>query len=158
MTGEPTDRSVVREASLRSGRIVAYATVIMTLALTPLFLTGGLAGEAFFPPLALASFAALAASFVVSLTVTPVLSLMLLRPDRSRAESPGVRWSRALHARMLTPLIRRTVPAVVVISLALLAIGAAVLPTSSRSRSCPRFARTASSSSGILHLAPPCPR
>jgi len=129
LAGEPTDRSVVREASVRSGRILAYSLVIMTLALTPLFRTGGLAGEAFFPPLALASIATLTTSFIVALTVTPVLSLMLLRPERSRGESPGVRWSRALHARMLAPLVRRTVPAVMVVSMALVAIGAAVLPT-----------------------------
>jgi Cu/Ag efflux pump CusA len=129
LAGEPTDRSVVREASLRSGRVLGYATVIMALALAPLFFTGGLAGEAFFPPLAMAAFAAFTASFVVSLTVTPALSLMLLRPDRSPADSPGVRRSRAAHARMLAPLVRRTVPTVVVVSLALLAIGAAVLPT-----------------------------
>jgi len=127
--GEPTDRSVVRAVSLRSGRILCYCLAIMTLALTPLLATGGLAGEAFFPPLALAAFAALTASLIVSLTVTPALSMVLLRHGRSGTEAPAVRWARALHARMLAPLVRRTIPIFAVIVLAVLAIGAAVLPT-----------------------------
>jgi len=61
--------------------------------------------------------------------VTPALSMVLLRPGRSRGESTGVRWARALHARMFAPLVRRVLPTVAVISLALLAIGAGLLPT-----------------------------
>ena len=90
------------DASLEVRSAVVYASLIVVLVFLPVFFLDGLAG-AFFRPLALAYVLAILASLVVALTVTPALSLMLLRtaPAASRRESPLVRWLQRLYARLL---------------------------------------------------------
>jgi CzcA family heavy metal efflux pump len=68
---------VVLEASLEMRSAIVYATMIVILALLPVFLLEGLSG-AFFRPLAAAYALAVLASMFVALTVTPALSLLLL--------------------------------------------------------------------------------
>ncbi len=90
-----SDESAARltvEAALESRGPMLYATLIMLLAIVPVFLMEGLAG-AFFKPLALAFTLGLLAAMVVAITVTPALGLLLLR-------------SAPLERRML-PLIER---------------------------------------------------
>ena len=72
----------------------SYATLILLLAVAPLFFIEGLSG-AFFQPLALSYVLAVLASMVVALTVTPALCLLLL------ANAPLER--RAVAARALAP-------------------------------------------------------
>ncbi len=69
--------SVVLEASLEMRSAIVYATMIVILALLPVFMLEGLSG-AFFRPLAAAYALAVLASMFVALTVTPALSLLLL--------------------------------------------------------------------------------
>src|SRR5258708_32028263 len=68
---------IIFEASLEVRRIMLYATLIILLALLPIFLLPGVTG-AFFHPLALSYALALLASMVVPLTATPVPCLPLL--------------------------------------------------------------------------------
>ena len=56
---------------------IIYATLIIVLAVLPVFFMEGLSG-AFFQPLALAYGLAMLASMLVALTVTPALCLILL--------------------------------------------------------------------------------
>jgi Cu/Ag efflux pump CusA len=76
-TGGASAFSVIYETTLETRRIAGYATLIVVLAVLPIFFMGGVSG-AFFGPLAQAYVLAVAASTAVALTVTPVLGLMLL--------------------------------------------------------------------------------
>ena len=64
--------TVVLEASLEIRRAIVYATLIIILAVLPVFFLDGLSG-AFFKPLALAYTLALFASMLVALTVSAVV-------------------------------------------------------------------------------------
>lgn len=69
--------SVIYDTMLASRRVAVYASLIVILAVVPVFFMGGVAG-AFFEPLALSYVLAVVASMVVALTVTPALTLLLL--------------------------------------------------------------------------------
>ena len=69
---------IVLDASLEVRSAVVHASVIIVLVFVPVFFLPGLAGT-FFRPLALSYILAITASLAVALTVTPALSLMLLR-------------------------------------------------------------------------------
>jgi CzcA family heavy metal efflux pump len=82
-----------------------YATLILLLAVVPVFLMEGVAG-AFFKPLALAYTLGLLAAMVVALTVTPALGLLLLRNEPlDRRAAPLVRWLQHVYERMLARTI-----------------------------------------------------
>ncbi len=70
--------SVVLGASLEVRRAIVYATLINVAAVVPVLFLEGLSG-AFFRPLVFSYALAVFASMIVALTVTPALSLMLLR-------------------------------------------------------------------------------
>lgn len=93
---------VVLEASLEVRSAVVYASVIIVLVFVPVFFLPGLAGT-FFRPLALSYILAITASLLVALTVTPALSLMLLK-----VKSGG--HKDALVARGLKALYRGVLP------------------------------------------------
>ena len=84
----------------RSAAPIVYATLIIVLAVVPVFFMGGLSG-AFFEPLALSYSLALLASMVVALTVTPALCLMLLDQAPVERESPLVGWLQRGYERAL---------------------------------------------------------
>jgi CzcA family heavy metal efflux pump len=81
--------AIVYDTTLETRGATVYATLIILLAVTPIFFMGGVSG-AFFAPLALSYLLAVVASTVVALTVTPALSLMLRREalHGGGAESP----------------------------------------------------------------------
>jgi CzcA family heavy metal efflux pump len=96
---------VVEGATQEVVRPILFATVIIALVFLPLFLLPGMEGR-LMKPLGLAYVAALAASLVVSLSVTPALASLLLARPRSLADQqprlmrglirlyrPTVRWA-----------------------------------------------------------------
>jgi CzcA family heavy metal efflux pump len=119
--------TVVLEASLEIRRAIFYATLIIVLAVMPVFFMGGLSG-AFFEPLAVAYSLALMASMVVALTVTPALCLLLLNRAAVARESPVAAWLRRNYRTLLARIIRAPTPVYLGCGLVLLA-GAAALPT-----------------------------
>jgi CzcA family heavy metal efflux pump len=86
--------SVVLEAAVEMPASLVFATVILVLAVMPLFVVTGVAG-AFVKPLAGAYVLALLASMLVALTVTPVLALVLFD------------WAGTPRAAPLTSLLQR---------------------------------------------------
>ena len=119
--------SVILEATMEVRAPILYATLIIVLAVVPVFFMEGLSG-AFFKPLVLAYVLAMLASMVVAVTVTPALSLILLRnaPLKGRG-SPLVAWLVVGYGKLLEKATRTPLPsyiAVVVVTMA----GAAMWP------------------------------
>ena len=95
----------VLESSLEVRAPIVYATLIIVAAMTPIFFLHGLTGS-FFRPLALSYVLAVGASLVTALTVTPALSLILLRNvPLERRESPLCRWLEHRYERLLSKII-----------------------------------------------------
>jgi CzcA family heavy metal efflux pump len=116
----------ILEASLEVRGAIVYATLIEVLAIMPVFFMKGLSG-AFFKPLALSYALALLVSMVVALTVTPAMSLIMLRnaPLEGR-ESPIVRWLQKGYKRILAPII--SAPRIAYATVAVIvALGALIL-------------------------------
>jgi cobalt-zinc-cadmium resistance protein CzcA len=103
-------QAVAHKAAIEVGRPIAFATVIIIAVFLPLFLMGGIEGL-LFRPLAVTVGASMLVALLLSLTLTPILGLLLLRPsDHGEAEgevalvswlkrgySPVLEW--ALHHR-----------------------------------------------------------
>lgn len=110
------------EAALEMRSPVVYATLILLLALVPVYLMQGVAG-AFAQPLVTSYALALLASIAVALTVPPALSLLLLGDEEgSVRESPILAALRGALAGALP----RSAPGTA-LKLGLAAIGAVVL-------------------------------
>ncbi|MGZ4479974.1 MAG: efflux RND transporter permease subunit [Nocardioidaceae bacterium] len=124
--------AVILEASLEVRSPIVFATLIIVAAAIPVFLLQGLTG-AFFRPLALSYTLAIVASMVVALTLTPALTLILLRNTPiERRESPLVRVLQRGCTWLLARVIRRprfTYAGVLVV----IALGVAVVPTMGQS-------------------------
>lgn len=119
--------SVILEASLEVRSPIVYATLIILVAVVPVFFMGGLSG-AFFEPLALSYSLAVLASMVVALTVTPAMSLMLLPgAPLERRESPVKLLLQRSYGAALAPVVRRPRRAFVAAAV-VMAAGAAALP------------------------------
>ncbi len=125
-----SDKSTARiilEASLEIRSAIIYATLIIVLAVAPVFAMGGLSGS-FFKPLALAYVLALLASMVVALTVTPAMSLILLSSTPlERRDSPIVLWIHRVYDRILSRTVRSPGPALGIVAVFVVA-GAIVVP------------------------------
>ena len=89
--------TVIADASGEVRNSILHATVIIVMVFLPLLGLEGLEGR-LFTPIAVATITAMAASFVVSLTVIPVLCSFLLRPKpnaRAHGDGPlvrGLKW------------------------------------------------------------------
>jgi CzcA family heavy metal efflux pump len=100
---------VIFAASSEVRSSIVYATLIVGLVVLPLFALSGLEGR-LFAPLGLAYIVSLAASLLVSLTVTPVLASLLLSRARflSQPRDPvllrGLKW---IDAKVVRFALRR---------------------------------------------------
>jgi len=104
--GDKSAASIVFDAAVEVRSPIAYATVIMVVAVLPVFFMEGLTG-AFFPPLALSYLLAIAASMLVALFVTPALSLLLLPgAPLARREPPLARLLQRGYERALAPIVQ----------------------------------------------------
>ena len=93
---------VVRRASVEVRSGIVYATVIVVLVFVPLFALPGIEGR-LFTPLGIAYIVSIAASMVVSMTVTPVLCCYML-PTMKRldhGDSPLVAWLKRQDTKLL---------------------------------------------------------
>lgn len=124
---------VIASATTEVVSPILFATLIIILVFLPIFVLPGLEGR-LLRPLGLAFVAALAASLVVALTVTPALSLLLLgRAKVLEAREPWV--LRMLH-RAYRPTLDWSLShrrAVLVIALLMLLAAAALVPGLGRS-------------------------
>jgi CzcA family heavy metal efflux pump len=79
---------VIALASAEVRSSIFYATVLIILVFIPLLALSGVEGR-LFTPIAIATIVSMAASFVVSLTVIPVLSSYLLHPAEGKEHGDG---------------------------------------------------------------------
>ncbi len=124
---------VVFRASSEVRGAILFATLIIVLVFLPLFVLPGMEGR-LLRPLGLAYVAALAASLLVSLTVTPVLCSLLL-PGSRALDRPDAWLLRACH-RLYQPALARSLAhprAVLAGTLAVTAAAVAVVPFLGRS-------------------------
>jgi CzcA family heavy metal efflux pump len=104
---------VVFKASMEVRSAVVYGSLIVALVLLPVFFLPGLSGS-FFQPLALSYMLAILASLFVALTLTPALSLILLRKKyekkedlKPHKEAKPVRWLKPRYESFLHKLIAK---------------------------------------------------
>lgn len=118
---------VIASASGEVRNSILYATLIIILVFMPLFGLQGIEAR-LFTPIAVATITSMAASFVVSLTVIPVLCSLLLRPRPGKAHADSV------LVRTMKGVVRHTflraalgAPVVVLAVTGMLLIGALML-------------------------------
>ncbi len=118
---------VVFNASMEVRSSVVYATIIVVLVFMPLLTLGGVAGK-LFAPLGFAYIAAIMASLVVALTLTPALCYLLLGQAKLDAEDPPmIRIIKKWYVSVLYK-IEKQYKAVIIISLIFIAVGLGILP------------------------------
>lgn len=93
---------VVRQASVEVRSGIVYATVIVVLVFVPLFALPGIEGR-LFTPLGIAYIVSVLASMLVSMTVTPVMSMYLLprMKQMDHGDSALVAWLKRRDAQVL---------------------------------------------------------
>lgn len=117
---------VVLEATLEVRGAVVYATFAVILVFLPVATISGVGGR-LFAPLAATYIAAVLASLVVAVSVTPALSLLLLRHHTKELEPPVITWSRRRYESILRRVARAPRLALAA-SAALTLAGLALLP------------------------------
>ncbi|MCO8122760.1 efflux RND transporter permease subunit [Stieleria sp. TO1_6] len=95
---------VVFDASKEIRSSIVFGTAVVILSFLPLFALSGVEGR-LFTPLGFAYIVSILASFVVSMTVTPVLAYYLL-PQSAATHRPGDGFLLAGLKRIVTPLIQ----------------------------------------------------
>jgi CzcA family heavy metal efflux pump len=119
--------SIILDATIEVRTAITYATLIILVAVVPVFFLEGLSG-AFFKPLVLSYGIAVLVSMIVALTVTPALCLILLSRGHRNQESPLLRVLKRGYGAGLARIIRTPAPAIVTVAVVMLA-GAVVAPT-----------------------------
>ena len=118
---------VVFDASMEVRSSVVYATMIVVLVFMPLLTLSGVAGK-LFAPLGFAYIAAILASLVVALTLTPALCYLLLGNAKLDSEdSPMIRIIKKHYVKWLHS-IEQHYKAVIVVAIVLIALGLGTLP------------------------------
>ena len=116
-----TDETVLA-ASLEIRGPVGSASLVILVAVLPVFFLGGRSGD-FFEPLALSYAVAVVASMLVALTVSPALSAMLLA--KGRRESPIMRRLRDRYEDVLGRALQR--PRSLLVAAAVVGLGGLAL-------------------------------
>ncbi|RFA32691.1 efflux RND transporter permease subunit [Alkalilimnicola ehrlichii] len=124
---------VVFRACSEVRQSVVFSTAIIMLVFAPLFVLSGVEGR-LLAPLGLAYLLAIAASLLVALTVTPVLSAWLLPRARGLdgEDSPLIRWCKRWYTPLLGFSLRRAGP-ILAFSLLLVAATLAAITQMGRS-------------------------
>jgi CzcA family heavy metal efflux pump len=118
---------VVYNASMEVRSSVVYATIIVALVFMPLLTLSGVAGK-LFAPLGIAYIAAILASLIVALTLTPALCyLMLGHAKLDTEDSPIIKSIKRVYVRMLNA-IEQHYKSIMLISFVLIALGLGILP------------------------------
>ncbi|MBC8040375.1 MAG: efflux RND transporter permease subunit, partial [Opitutaceae bacterium] len=102
---------------------IFYATVLIILVFLPLLGLSGVEGK-LFAPIAIATIVSMAASFVVSLTLIPVLCSFLLKPKAGHAHTDGwlvARLKRLLRATSLRVALDHPLPVLVLVAAGMVA-------------------------------------
>ena len=111
------------EACAEVGRPIIFGVGIIIVVYLPILTLQGVEGKLFIP-MAMTVVLALAGSLILTFTVTPVLSSLLLRGRISEREVFLIRWIKRGYAPLLTWCLRRRLP---VLGTAGLAVVAALL-------------------------------
>lgn len=118
---------VVFNASMEVRSSVVYATIIVALVFLPLLTLGGVAGK-LFAPLGIAYIAAIIASLVVALTLTPALCYLLLGNAKLDAEDPPmIRIIKRWYVKLLLH-IETHYKYILAVSFMFIALGLGTLP------------------------------
>lgn len=117
---------VIAAASTEIRTSIFIATAVIILVFLPLFGLGGVEGR-LFQPVALATILSMAASFLVALTLVPVLCYWLLPgiSNKQRGEGAVIRLVHGLTRRALLPVLHR--PRFSLYLIALLSLGCMAL-------------------------------
>ena len=118
---------VVAMATMEVRSAILYATVIIVLVFVPLFALPGMEGR-LFVPLGIAFIVSTLASLIVSVTVTPVLSLYLLPRMKSldHGDTKLLAWLKSRYRGGLQATLNRPKTALVAASVTVLVAAAAV--------------------------------
>lgn len=118
---------VIYEASMEVRKSVVYATFIVAMIFLPLLTLGGVGGK-LFAPLGFTYIAAILASLLVALTVTPALCyLMLGRANLEQEDPPVIHAIKNIYIRLLHK-IDAHYQLVLSVSFVLIGIGLGILP------------------------------
>ncbi|MGC6456732.1 MAG: efflux RND transporter permease subunit [Akkermansiaceae bacterium] len=122
--------TVIAEASAEVRSSIFYATILIMLVFVPLLSLSGVEGR-LFGPIAYATIISMAASFLVSLTVIPVLGSIMLNPKTGKKTKDGVFLrlvKRVFEQGLLRPALSQPF-LVIAVAMGLVLFGAAVYPT-----------------------------
>ena len=117
---------LVLRAVLEVRRPSLFGELIIALTFVPLLTLQGIEGKMFIP-LALTVVIALLSSLVLSVTIVPVLAVLLIQPRSATGEGTALSRGRRLYRGLLELAIRRT-PVVVFLAVAILVIGIGLVP------------------------------
>ena len=112
---------IILDASIEVRNPILYATLIVVIAVVPVFFMQALSG-AFFKPLIFAYVMAILASLIVAVTITPVLCLFLLRNASLAGKvSPLSEWLGRIYVRILARTNPKPAAAYIIVAVITLA-------------------------------------
>lgn len=114
---------VIARASGEVRHSILYATILIILVFLPLLGLSGVEGR-LFAPIAIATILSMTASFVVSLTLIPVLCSLLLRPREGRPHADGLLvrgMKRLLRGTLLRAGLEHPLPVLVLVGVGMAA-------------------------------------